>query len=132
MSSMVSFQGVPFAAHYSATKAYVQSLGEALYHELKPKGVDVRHYIKQGPVLIDLTELPSDTMIVPRETGRALYYIKSQDSLRLYSDFTDFVSDALDSLDGATTARSMHARGQYDVDSNTFTAHKIGVYLIEP
>lgn len=41
MSSMVGFQGVPNAAHYAATKAYVQTLGEALAIELKPQGVDV-------------------------------------------------------------------------------------------
>lgn len=41
LSSIVGFQGVPNAANYSATKAYVQSLGEGLYHELKPYGVDV-------------------------------------------------------------------------------------------
>ncbi|MEM8909144.1 MAG: SDR family NAD(P)-dependent oxidoreductase, partial [Bacteroidota bacterium] len=41
MSSIVAFQGVPNAAHYAATKAYVQSLGEALAIELRPKGVDV-------------------------------------------------------------------------------------------
>lgn len=41
LSSMVGFQGVPYAAHYAATKAYVQSLGEALAQELKPMGVDV-------------------------------------------------------------------------------------------
>jgi uncharacterized protein len=41
MSSIVAFQGVPHAAHYAATKAYVQSLAEGLYHELKPYGVAV-------------------------------------------------------------------------------------------
>ncbi len=41
MSSIVAFQGVPHAAHYAATKAYVQSLGEALALELKPAGIDV-------------------------------------------------------------------------------------------
>jgi hypothetical protein len=41
LSSMVAFQGVPYSANYAATKAYVQSLAEALYHELKPFGVDV-------------------------------------------------------------------------------------------
>ncbi|MCB0553276.1 MAG: SDR family NAD(P)-dependent oxidoreductase [Phaeodactylibacter sp.] len=41
MSSIVSFQGVPYAAHYSATKAYVQSLAEALAHEFRPLGIDV-------------------------------------------------------------------------------------------
>ncbi|MCB9263426.1 MAG: SDR family NAD(P)-dependent oxidoreductase [Lewinellaceae bacterium] len=41
LSSMVAFQGVPNAAHYAATKAYVQSLGEALAVELKEEGVDI-------------------------------------------------------------------------------------------
>ncbi|RYU93378.1 SDR family NAD(P)-dependent oxidoreductase [Emticicia agri] len=41
MSSMVAFQGVPHAANYAATKAYVQSLAEALAIELKPLGVDI-------------------------------------------------------------------------------------------
>jgi short-subunit dehydrogenase len=41
MSSLVAFQGVPYAAHYAATKAYVQSLAEGLHHELAAHGVDV-------------------------------------------------------------------------------------------
>ena len=41
MSSMLGFHGAPLAAHYAATKAYVQSLGEALSVELRPMGVDV-------------------------------------------------------------------------------------------
>jgi len=41
MSSIVGFQGAPQAAHYAATKAYVQALGEALAVELAPAGVDV-------------------------------------------------------------------------------------------
>lgn len=41
MSSIVGFQGMPHAAHYAATKAYVQTLAEALHVELAPLGVDV-------------------------------------------------------------------------------------------
>ncbi len=41
MSSIVGFQGTPFAAHYAATKAYVQTLAEALHIELAPMGIDV-------------------------------------------------------------------------------------------
>jgi short-subunit dehydrogenase len=41
MSSLVAFQGVPRAAGYAATKAYVQSLAEGLAVELRPLGVDV-------------------------------------------------------------------------------------------
>jgi hypothetical protein len=41
VSSVVAFQGVPRAANYAATKAYVQSLAEGLRAELEPLGVDV-------------------------------------------------------------------------------------------
>ncbi len=94
--------------------------------------IDQRHYIKQGPVLIDLTALDSDTLIAPRETGRKLFSIATKDSLQLYADFNDFIAALTLALDGATTARSMYARGKYDADSNVFTAYKIGVYLLEP
>jgi hypothetical protein len=94
--------------------------------------IDQRHYIDNGAVLIDLTMLDSNTTIVPRSTDRSLFYIKTADSLRAYSNFEDFVNDLSMSLDGATTARSMHARGLYDSDTNTLTAYKIGVYLLEP
>lgn len=39
--SLVGFQGSPRAANYAATKAYVQTLGEALHVELARQGVDV-------------------------------------------------------------------------------------------
>lgn len=41
LSSIVAFQGVPRAANYAATKAYIQSLAEGLRFELAPLGVDV-------------------------------------------------------------------------------------------
>jgi hypothetical protein len=105
---------------------------ESLVLDNQNGDIDQRHHIKNGPVLIDLTSLDSDTTIVPRVSDRSLFYIKSDDSLRQYSDFADFVNDLSLSLDTATTARSMHARGHYDADTNTFTAYKIGVYLLEP
>ncbi len=94
--------------------------------------IDQRHYIEQGPVLIDLTALDSDTTIVPRDSDRLAFYLKSADSLRMYSDFGDFANDLGTSLTGGDRARSMHARGKYDVDTNVFTAYKIGVHLLEP
>lgn len=41
VSGFFAYQGVPYVAHYAATKAYLLSLGEALHVELKPYGVDV-------------------------------------------------------------------------------------------
>lgn len=49
LSSLVAFQGVPFAANYAATKAYIQTLAEGLHVELKPFGVDVLA-VAPGPV----------------------------------------------------------------------------------
>ena len=47
--SIVGWQGVPGQANYSASKAYVQSLAEALHDDLKPCGVDVLS-VAPGPV----------------------------------------------------------------------------------
>jgi short-subunit dehydrogenase len=47
--SLVGFQGAPRAANYAATKAYVQTLGEALHVELASHGVDVL-VVAPGPV----------------------------------------------------------------------------------
>ena len=41
LGSIVGFQGTPWAAHYSATKAYVQVFAEGLGRELQRQGVDV-------------------------------------------------------------------------------------------
>jgi short-subunit dehydrogenase len=41
MSSLTAFWGSPLVATYGATKAFGLSLGEALWYELGPRGVDV-------------------------------------------------------------------------------------------
>lgn len=94
--------------------------------------IDVRRYILRGPVLIDLTTLDTNTLVEPAADGRTLFYISSGDSLRIYTDYGDFLADLVDGLDGVTAARSMHARGHYDAVENIFTANKIGIVLTEP
>jgi uncharacterized protein len=41
LSSIVGFQGMPWASHYAATKAYVQTFAEGLRVEWASKGIDV-------------------------------------------------------------------------------------------
>lgn len=41
LSSVVAFQGAPWAANYAATKSYVQTLAEALHEELRNDGIAV-------------------------------------------------------------------------------------------
>ena len=95
-------------------------------------GFNVFNYLTMRAILGALTALESGTTIVPPGSGRTLYVIKTADSLRQYTDFAEFADDLAASLDGATSARSMFARGRYDADSNVFTAFKLGVYLLEP
>jgi len=49
LSSLVAFQGVPRAATYAATKAFIQTFAEGLRHELAPHGIDVLA-VAPGPV----------------------------------------------------------------------------------
>ena len=78
IASLVGFQGVPFSASYAATKAYVQSLAEALYVELRPLGIDVLASAP-GPVRSGFEARANMRMstaiepeVVARETLRAL------------------------------------------------------------
>lgn len=57
-SSTAAFQGLPFSAHYAATKGYDLQLAEGLWYELRPAGVDV----------VALCPGPVDTE-GPRRTG---------------------------------------------------------------
>ncbi|MEL6676182.1 MAG: SDR family NAD(P)-dependent oxidoreductase [Bacteroidota bacterium] len=71
MSSMVAFQGVPNAANYAATKAYVQTLGEAIALELKGEGVDVL-CAAPGPVKSGFAERADMRMsmaLTPEQVG---------------------------------------------------------------
>jgi uncharacterized protein len=73
LSSLVAFQGVPRAANYAATKAYVQTLAEGLRHELWSRGVDVLA-AAPGPVHSGFGARARMTMAVaqtPDEVARA-------------------------------------------------------------
>lgn len=74
----MGFQGVPRAANYAATKAYVQSLAEGLGAELAPLGIDVLASAP-GPVHSGFASRAGMTMaralspdVVARDTLRAL------------------------------------------------------------
>ena len=115
------------------TSAPFLSIGpEGIVLDNENADIGKRHYIKQGPVLIDLTALASGTTIVPRETGRLLFAIKTGDSLLQYAEWTEFTEELAARLGAGSLARSLHAYGRYDSDSNTFTAYKLGIVILEP
>lgn len=115
-----------------STAPFLMMDGSGLLLDNNQFGDDQRHHIKQGPVVIDLTTLDSNTLIAPRESGRKLFTVKTSDSLQLYADFDDFLNALTLELNGVNAARSMFARGHYNADTNVFTAYKIFVYILEP
>ena len=73
LGSLVAHQGVPNAAHYAATKAYVQTLGEALHVEFAASGVDVL-VCAPGPVHSGFASRAGMTMssaVLPAAVARA-------------------------------------------------------------
>jgi len=72
MSSIVGFQGTPYAANYAASKAYVQSLAEALNVELKALNIDVlaaapgpvnSNFASNAGMVMDKALEPSDVAV---------------------------------------------------------------------
>jgi len=59
--SLVGYQGAPRAAHYAATKAYIQTFAEGLHHELKSFG-DAVLSCAPGPVRTGLAARARMTM----------------------------------------------------------------------
>lgn len=130
-SDVRSSLGVGWGAT-GTTAPFAMMDGSGLLLDKSQFGDDQRHHVKQGPVLIDLSTLDSNTLIAPRETGRKLFVVKTTDSLQLYADFDDFLNALSMELNGVSAARSMFARGHYNADTNVFTAYKLFVYILEP
>lgn len=64
VSSLASFQGGALVASYAASKAYLRVLGEGLWQELRPRGVDV---LVSCPGIVDT---PAYRATNPRPPGR--------------------------------------------------------------
>lgn len=71
--SIVGFQGVPWAAHYAATKAYIQTFAEGFAREVAPSGVDVLS-VAPGPTqtgFADRASMKMDGAMSPRTVASA-------------------------------------------------------------
>ena len=88
--------------------------------------IGLRHFIAIGPILIDITALPTPPTIKPAD-GRGLYAIGEPRRVEVFSEFARFSERLSEKLGGGAKALSMSARGQYDAGSSTLTAHFVGV-----
>lgn len=100
LSSMVAFQGVPYSANYAASKAYVQSLAEALAKELKPYNVHVLA-AAPGPVASGFAERANMKMnmtLKPSDVGIPILRALGRKSLVLPGLLTKFLVYSLRTL----------------------------------
>jgi hypothetical protein len=87
------------------------------------------HYLKIGPRIIDVTDLPASPTLVPPAGDPTAYLIVMRDESHAFHDFADFVAELGTRLNGTTVMVGLTATGSYDGDSNTFTARSIVVVL---
>ena len=108
LSSIVAWQGVPRAANYAATKAYVQSLAEGLSREVGSLGVDV---LSAAPAQVatgfgtraDMQMTGADPALVARNTLDAL----GRKTLVIPHGKGRFLTAALDMLPRSLRVRVM-------------------------
>lgn len=107
IGSEAAFQGTGRLALYSATKAYALNLGESLWRELKPKGVDVLN------VLIGATDTPKLRAVFAKNnlSPDAVPLTLAEDVARValahLGDGPTVVLDALDNDDNPMLSRRL-------------------------
>ncbi len=108
-SSIVAFQGVPFSANYAASKAYIQSLAEALAVELQPSGVDILA-AAPGPVASGFAQRANMNMgqtLTPQQVGVPILKALGRTSLVRPGLLTKILSYALMTAPRALKVRIM-------------------------
>ncbi|WGM47314.1 hypothetical protein KOAAANKH_02189 [Brevundimonas sp. NIBR10] len=124
IGSEAAFQGTGRLALYSATKGYALNLGESLWRELKPKGVDVLN------VLIGATDTPKLRTVFERNnlSPDAVPLTLAEDVARValdhLGDGPTVVLDALDNDDNPMLSRRL--RRERVVNHSEFLNHFYG------
>ncbi|MFQ5635600.1 MAG: metallophosphoesterase [Gammaproteobacteria bacterium] len=115
------------------TTAPFLSIGpDGLVPDLDNPDLGVRHHLRIGHTVIDLTSLPAAPTIAPADRLRTRFAILQRGRVQLFRDFGRFVETLGQLLDGSTRAYALHASGRYDRNANTVFAHTIGIRLDSP
>ena len=88
----------------------------------------LRHHIKIGPRIFDITGLASAVTVTPFN-GRTLFAIGDGTSVEMFRDWAPFVDQLTARLNGGAKAQAMFAHGAYDAGSFTLTANYVALAL---
>jgi len=91
----------------------------------------LRHHIKIGPRIIDITALASPVTVAPA-VGRTLFALGEPGNVEVFREWAPFVARLGEKLAGGAKAQAMYARGAFDAGSTTLTANFVGIALKLP
>ena len=90
--------------------------------------IGLRHFIAIGPLLIDITALPTPPTITPA-AGYGLYAIGEPRRVEVFSDFAAFAERLSEKLAAGSKAVTLTADGAFDAGSSTLTARHVSIGL---
>jgi len=94
-------------------------------------GAGRAHFLEQAGIVIDLTTFDAAPYIQPKETNTGLFVISKRGNVNVFADYEAFQTALNDELNNGVKVRGVNVFGQYDSNTNTITAGKIGVQVIE-
>lgn len=116
----------------NGTSAPFLSMGEdGLVVDNANPDLGLRHHIKIGPLVFDITALASAPTVAPA-AGRTLFALGERGDVEVFREWAPFVEELTARLGGGATAHAFFAHGQYDSASTTLTAHYVAVALDSP
>jgi hypothetical protein len=91
----------------------------------------LRHHIKIGPRILDITAFAAPLTVAPA-SGRRLFALGEPGSVEVFREWTPFVERLTEKLNGGAMAQAMVARGAFDAGSTTLAASYVAVALTLP
>jgi hypothetical protein len=88
----------------------------------------LRHHIRIGPRIIDITALASAPTVAPA-AGRVLFAIGDGVNVEVFRDWAPFVARLSERLGGGAKALALFAHGRYEPGTTTLTANYVAVAL---
>ena len=114
------------------TSAPFLSMGDAglVVDNMNPD-LGLRHHIRIGPRIIDITQLAS-APTVAAASGRTLFAIGSGGEIAVFRDWAPFVEALTAKLAGGARAQVFYALGRWEIGGDTLTANYVAIALTRP
>ncbi|MGQ0383229.1 MAG: DUF4382 domain-containing protein [Gammaproteobacteria bacterium] len=116
----------------NGTAAPFLSMGDSgLVIDQDNPDLGLRHHIKVGPRIVDITALASPVTVAPA-SGRTLFAIGEPGNVELFREWAPFVTRLAEKLGGGARARALFAQGRLEPGDLTLTANYVAVAVVRP